>query len=703
MKNIEELCYENRCLRTWTGGLLFGPSGERLSVDILERKFGFTGTIDFIHKMNITQLFEIECGSIHDYRDAKIEWFPTYMRFEYRKSGLSCQETKIILDDDLAISILDVKNERKDEVFFEIKCEPFGFSVENRTRKDKKFYTIYAESPEIRFGISVGIVLIWNQQNRRCVIKSGEEKRIITLAVVGNINTETEQQLWEKLDLVWSKIEHEDFEERLKEQNAIFYETAPSFVCDDEMWNRCWKYRWYILKNTMSRPGVGKFHETVMYEGRDHRMKKTPMKPQGWEFSKLIPLSTPLHINDMRWHTDKSIVKEMIRSVFQAQDEKGLVLCSYIKTQEKSYANYLLWAIWLFYLIEPDKKFVKELLPKMKKYIEGHEYYYQDNKDGLLIERKHSLTGKEYQPSYWYFYQYPDNPKDPDTYTPLKRVDRSVYHYLNLKGLANLMKELGDPDYVQYEKKAHRLKKDINDKMWDPQTGFYYDLHYITEEKAYVKNIVGIYPYWAELSEKEQGCGIEKLMNPDYFNLGYAFPSVSKDCPVFAPDGGWKGYFFKGRNGCVWCGPSWPYTTGIALEALGNQSRCQNHKFDKDFDQFLQEYTIQHFRDGDINRPYLVEHYNPISGERLSDEVDYNHSFWLDIIITYVAGVIVEPDKIRIDPLETHLEWFELDDLWIKGHKIKISYDKRSDTETALKVYIDNREIDIKKCNEIIL
>lgn len=271
---------------------------------------------------------------------------------------------------------------------------------------------------------------------------------------------------------------------------------------------------------------MGKFHGTVMYEGRDHRMPKTPMTPTGWEFNKLIPLSTPLQVNDLRWHSNRELTKEIIRSAFAAQDEESL-----------------------FYLVDGDKDFVREMLPKMKRYIAGHERKYTDGKDSLLIEMIHDLTGKEYQPGYWYFHGFPADPTGDETYMPLKRVDRSVYHYRNLCGMANLLEALGEEEEKLYRRKAETLRQDILEKMWDEETGFFYDLHYQTGEKAFVRNSVGIYPYWAEMTEEAHEKGILPLMDREAFAPGYGFASVSKDCPAFSPAGGWMGNFLKGRNG----------------------------------------------------------------------------------------------------------------------------------------------------------
>ncbi|MEG7531830.1 MAG: trehalase family glycosidase, partial [Hungatella sp.] len=616
----EELSYSNRCLRTQTGKLLFGPNGDRLAVDILNRKPGFSGCIDFIHKMNVTELFTVQCSFPVDFEQAEAVWYRTHMLFTYENDDLKFEEKKTIVAEDAAVSVMKWTNCSTTSMQLTFQCAPQKFSNAQVCPESKKYVCYDTESPELRFGIRLGIVAGWNFSYPSIEVEAGKTVVILGVAAMGNLTQESKSSILDKVIRYLDESEQPDaLFERLLMENQKFYAEVPGFLCDDPLINACWKYRWYILKNAMCKPRMGNFMETVMYEGRDHRMRKDPLDPHGWEFSKLIPLSTPLQVNDLRWHSNSGLIQEIIRSAFASQDEDGLLLCSYVETYGKSYANYMIWAIWLNYLLHPDRAFIEELLPKMKHYIAGHEKIYQDEKDSLCIEKTHQLTGKEYQPSYWFFHNYPNNPKDPSTYTPLKRVDRSVYHYQNLIGMANLLKALGDPEEEVYRNKATVLRKDINDKMWDEKTGFYYDLHYQTEEKAMVRNIVGIYPYWAGMADPEKDAGIMPLMDAEAFDTGAAFASVSKDCPVFSPAGGWKGNYLKGRNGCVWCGPSWPYTTGIALEALGTESRKRDHLFDAEFDRYFQEYTTQHFRDGNRHRPYLVEHYDAQTGERLSD------------------------------------------------------------------------------------
>ena len=43
-----------------------------------------------------------------------------------------------------------------------------------------------------------------------------------------------------------------------------------------------------------------------------------------------------------------------------------------------------------------------------------------------------------------------------------------------------------------------------------------------------------------------------------------------------------------------------------------------------------------------------MEHYNAETGEMLSDEPDYNHSFYIDLIIRQVAGLEPTEDGFEV-------------------------------------------------------
>ena len=665
----DKLSYKDRCLRTLAGKLLLGPTGKRLFVDYLDKEPGFVGRIDFIHKINLTALFRVKCSIQDDYTLAETTWYPSKLTMKLETNRIAFSETKFITYDDCAVSCQSWKNKttKPIQISLEVKAELCEEWVDPKTGCQT------LQSPETAYGFKVGISVNTNAGLEKAPITLMPDESIdfVVVAATGNLETENLASIIQKsVDFFQEDI---DYLERHNQEYQRFFDDTPSFISSDEILNKTWYYRWFVLRHCLAQPNFGYLQGSVMFEGRSHKKSKQPLSSRGWGFSKLINLSTPLHITDMRWHANRQIVYDMIHNMVNNLEENGLFCSAYVSRRLHSFANYGVWAIYQFYQVDGNDELIKEILPKLKEVVSNETRVYSKD-DNLQIEVKHNRTGKEYQPSYWYFHDYPQNPKDQTTYTHLKRVDRSVYHYKNVLGLTKLCSAVGDSDFSKYEQQANDIKNDILNKMWDEETEFFYDLHYENDEKAMVKNIVGIYPHWAEITEKKHLGGLEKLFAKEHFNTGCPFPSVSKECKAYRPEGGWMGRFIKGRNGCVWCGPSWPYTTGIAIDAIGIESRRNDHCYDEQFAHVLREYSLQHFRDRDIKKPYLVEHYHAETGEPLSDEVDYNHSFYLDLIMSHVAGIQITEDGVNFDPIDIGLDYFILDKVKIRGDSYTISY-----------------------------
>lgn len=157
----------------------------------------------------------------------------------------------------------------------------------------------------------------------------------------------------------------------------------------------------------MMEPGIGNLKERYFCEGRSHKMSKTPYKPEGWEFSKLIPLSVPMHLLDLRWYQDKEYGSSILHTMRDNQDETGEFHCARADGRGNPYANFFGWSVWQYYLVSGEKAFAQEALPVVKKQREAWKKVYGNEEDSLLIQYVHQLTGMEYQPSYWYFHDFP--------------------------------------------------------------------------------------------------------------------------------------------------------------------------------------------------------------------------------------------------------------------------------------------------------
>lgn len=78
----------------------------------------------------------------------------------------------------------------------------------------------------------------------------------------------------------------------------------------------------------MMKPERGNLKDTFFCEGRSHKMTKTPYEPDGWEFTKLIPLSVPMHLLDLRWYGKKDYGKTILHTMRENQDEEGEFHCA---------------------------------------------------------------------------------------------------------------------------------------------------------------------------------------------------------------------------------------------------------------------------------------------------------------------------------------------------------------------------------------
>ncbi|MBB5751845.1 MGH1-like glycoside hydrolase domain-containing protein [Prosthecomicrobium pneumaticum] len=668
----DALACGRRGLRTLPGSLLLGPTGARLWADYLEERPGFVGAIDFIHKLNIPLLFTIEHGIGAPPEPAEAEWRPSHLTVRQRFGGLVLEERKYVTWDDRAVSLQRWRNEDDTAATLRLVSDPdwIGAAVDGVATGER---AIPARGFTIRAAIGASDPALWDG----VTLAPGATLAFTVVAALGLAQTDPFETLAAKLaDLADGPAPAD----RLAAQvagYAAWFDGAPRFSSSSALLDRTVAYRWFLYRHTLAVPGVAPFEGPLFYEGRSHKMTKTPWAPVGWEFSKLIPLSTPMHLIDTRWHADAGLGAAALRTLESAQGPDGQLYSRTLNEIMHPYANFTGWGAYQYALVHGLTEAVAAALPLLKRQVVGERENIAMAGDSLPVQVDHRLTGKEYQPSYWYFHGYPDDPLDKSTYTPVKRVDRAVYQYRNARGVAALCALVGDDEEARFTALAEEVAADILTKQWDAATGFFYDLHPETDEKAMVRNVVGFYPYWAGLTGPEHVPGLLATLTPEFFDTRLPFPSVSRDCPVHQPGGSWKGRFLKGRNGCMWDGPTWPYTNAIAIDALGRLSREAGHAHDDLFAKYFWKYVALHFKDQDGRTPYLVEHYDSASGEPISDEPDYSHSYFIDLVVRWVAGLAIDTGAmLRLDPIDIGLDRFRIDNLPYRGRTLAVAYEK---------------------------
>lgn len=101
---------KRRRLRTNPEKVLMDASGLRLWADYLDVEPGFSGRIDFIHKINIPSLFRIRCSAVKEYEPSQITWKPSHITLRFEKEGIRLKERKFITIYDTAVSCMTWEN-----------------------------------------------------------------------------------------------------------------------------------------------------------------------------------------------------------------------------------------------------------------------------------------------------------------------------------------------------------------------------------------------------------------------------------------------------------------------------------------------------------------------------------------------------------------------------------------------------------------
>ncbi|WP_420114968.1 MGH1-like glycoside hydrolase domain-containing protein [Pseudactinotalea sp.] len=645
--NIDDaLTGPHRSLRTRPDRLLLGPTGRRLWAESLEDVPGFSGSIDYVHKINIPLLFTITPDRPAAPERSDGTWRPSHLRSRQRfDGGVSVDETRFVTWTDEAVSIQEWVNTGTEPVQLTAAFDGDWCRLEadGRVRGDREItaydFTIHAE-------VSASDPQIWTGVD----LAPGGRYRVQVVAAVRHTSGDPLDPVIEKTS-EWDAVDGGLLERQLDEYQQWF-DGVPDLRTGSPMLDRTWAYRWYILRSCLTEPQLGLLPGLTVTEGRSHKHTKEPWAVAGHEFSMLVPLSTPFHVVDLRWHHDPAWGTAAMTAAAATQNESGELCATKIRRHSKGYANYFGHALAEFAQVHGRDALPPQAVEAaVKQALLEHRAALHAGADELPIEADHKRTGKEYQPSYWYFHDYPSDAKDPETFTPLKRVDRAIYTYLNARAAAGLIG--GDPRATELTAIAEQVRRSILDKQWDAESGFFYDLHHDTDEQARVRNVVGFYPWWAGLTDEQHLPGLRAAVAPDLFGTPLRYPSTAQDCPAFRPQGGWMGNFLKGRNGCMWNGPAWPYTTGIALDAIGGAAQRHGDEASaQEFSAGLWSYLRSHFRDGDLAVPYLVEHYDPLTGEPISDEPDYNHSSLIDVLVRHVVGLQPGEGELVVAPLD---------------------------------------------------
>lgn len=264
------------------------------------------------------------------------------------------------------------------------------------------------------------------------------------------------------------------------------------------------------------------------------------------------------------------LAKEQVRLMFSRQDSAGMV--PDVVGADPSGDNFrntkpplAAWAVNEIYEATSDISFVKEMLPRLLLYHNWWFTHRDADSNGLC-----SWGSADGTPEAAKWESGMDNAVRFDHAVMVKSgvaawcmeqesPDLNAYLYAEKNYLARLLAVAGrQEESDRMLAGAEKLKKLINDTLWDQKAGWYFDRNAGAGHLVEVAGPEGWIPMWAGVvaDSVQAGKMAEVITDPARFRTLMPFPSVEARAAGFAPE---KGY---------WRGPVWLDQAGFALAAL---------------------------------------------------------------------------------------------------------------------------------------
>lgn len=311
------------------------------------------------------------------------------------------------------------------------------------------------------------------------------------------------------------------------------------------------------------------------------------------------------------------LAKESMRSMFQFQDEFGMVAdCVYLDSAENNWRDtkppLAAWAVWKVFEASGDKEFVAEMYPKLVNY---HNWWYQHrdvnrngfceygSTDGTLVAAKwESGMDNAVRFDETRLIQSSENAWSMDQ----ESVDLNVFLQKEKEYLANLAEVLEKFEEAKvFSLESQSLKSRVNDYFWSDAGNYYFDYNFIRKDLIDGYGPEGWLALWSELADNDKAEKIVGfMMDTTRFNTTIPLPTLDASHEKFNP---LKGYW----RGPVWIDQLWFGLEGLKNYGYNEEAILLQNKFFENAEGLLQDGPIR-------------ENYHPLTGEGLNA----NHFSW---------------------------------------------------------------------------
>ena len=458
----------------------------------------------------------------------------------------------------------------------------------------------------------------------------------------------------------------------------------PLFECPDKELQTTWYYRWELITKhlTYGSPNSGysftEFIDRPFWSGTYGAIS--------------CPAGHQLY--EVRWLRDPVYARDYGRYWYRTSG-----------AQPRNYSTWLADAVWATHQVHPDRDYIVDLLPDLQRNYQGWEQRHFVPEVGLFWQTGHD-DGMEFNIN---SRQTPDILRGAPGYRPTL----NAYLWADARAIARVAELAGDAAVAdQYRAKADALKRNLQEKLWDPQRKFFFQMYQRDEEaegfkvkalslthqtgryagSEFGRELIGYVPWQFSLPDADRGYeqAWVKLMNEEGFSAKFGPTTVERNDPMF----------LLKESCCWWSGQSWPYATSQTLKAMANllQGYQQSVVTPADYYALLSTFSRSHRKEG---RPYLAEACHPDTGsfaghDGYNHSEHYFHSSFNDLVITGLVGLRTrDDDLLELRPLApSEWDYFALDRVPYRGHLLTICWDRdgnRYGRGAGLRVFADGK------------
>lgn len=206
-------------------------------------------------------------------------------------------------------------------------------------------------------------------------------------------------------------------------------------------------------------------------------------------------------------------------------------------------APWFAWENWEIFLISHDRKFLEDAYTSSVRFYNYVVRNRDADGDGLCEWGADAVleSVRDASVAVWDQVGWPSN---------FEAVDLNSMLVSEARALAAMAKELGrKADVELWESDAAERAREINEHMWDDQSGFYYNIDrekhsfsFRNPDDLKRREIIGFLPLWAGIADKEQAARlVAHLTDTAEFWRRYGIPSLAANDPFYDPKGYWNG------------------------------------------------------------------------------------------------------------------------------------------------------------------